>query len=303
MKQEWRAEVTDDRDNRAGIDYRTCRYGASRLQFRGPKRPLDGPYIAALGGSETFGKFVDRPFPDLLEDILHEPVANFGVMQAGLTSILDDPDILHLASGARFTIVQILGAQNMSNRFYSVHPRRNDRFLKASSSLQRLYPALDFTEFNFTGHLVQTLEAEGGQAFAELVGELKLAWVHRMKSVLDAIRGETLLLWISGRRPEETTDATSDFDPLFVDRDMIEELLPHAAGLIEALPSPHAREEGLEARSFAPGEEAAARVLPGPRFHAEVADALADVIGRPGSSVGRTTSAPLVWTSAASGAA
>ncbi|WP_319637389.1 DUF6473 family protein [Kangsaoukella pontilimi] len=294
--------MTDDAKNSTGIDYRTCRYGASRLRFRGPRRALDGPYVAALGGSETFGKFVDRPFPDLLEDILEEPVANFGVMQAGLTSILDDPDILDLASRARFTIIQVLGAQNMSNRFYSVHPRRNDRFLKASPSLQHLYPKLDFTEFNFTGHLVKTLEAEGGRAFTELVSELKLAWVYRMKSVLDSIRGETLLLWMSERRPEDTTDTTSDADPLFVDRDMLEELLPHAAGLIEAVPSPGARSEGLDTRRFAPGEEAAAQALPGPRFHAEVADALADVIGRPDASR-RATSTPLVWTQAASGAA
>ena len=44
-----------------------CRYGASRLLVRGPKRALDQPYVAFLGGAETFAKETARPFPAVLE--------------------------------------------------------------------------------------------------------------------------------------------------------------------------------------------------------------------------------------------
>ena len=167
----------------------------------------------------------------------------------------------------------------MSNRFYSVHPRRNDRFLTASPRLQALYPDLDFTEFNFTRHLLTTLEARGGVAFDEVVSELRTAWVHRMTTLLNAIQGECLLLWMSDRHPDGQSGATLDPEPMFVTGEMIHALMPLAAGLVEVVASPEARSEGLESRGYLPGEEAAAGALPGPRFHTEVADALADAVG------------------------
>ncbi len=56
------------------------------------------------------------------------------------------------------TVIQVMGAHNMSNRFYAVHPRRNDRFLRASlGCCKTIYPEVDFTEFNFTRHMLTAL--------------------------------------------------------------------------------------------------------------------------------------------------
>ena len=52
-----------DAYSRGGLDYRHCRYGTSRLAFRGPEARAESPYVAALGGSATFGKFVAQPWP------------------------------------------------------------------------------------------------------------------------------------------------------------------------------------------------------------------------------------------------
>ena len=49
------------------LDYLPCRYGRSKLLFRGPRRDLTAPYAAVLGGGETYGKYVARPFPALVE--------------------------------------------------------------------------------------------------------------------------------------------------------------------------------------------------------------------------------------------
>lgn len=49
------------------LEYFPCRYGASKILFRGPQRSLEGEYVAAIGGSETYGKFVEFPYPDLME--------------------------------------------------------------------------------------------------------------------------------------------------------------------------------------------------------------------------------------------
>ncbi|MDJ1017680.1 MAG: DUF6473 family protein [Paracoccaceae bacterium] len=263
-------------ESKTGLDYKPCQYGASRIAFRGPARPLDVPYVAVIGGSETYGKFVETPFADLLEAAAGAPVINLGAMHAGLGLFLDEPAVLDVASRDRMTVIQVLGAQNMSNRFYTVHPRRNDRFLKASGRMQTLFPGIDFTEFNFTGHLLTALEEAAPLAFADLVAELKEAWVRRMTTLLERIQGERVLLWMSSRRPEDSRNATTDGDPLLVDREMLEALAPHVAGLVEVVASARTQRFPLKGKRFHPEEAAAA--MPGPRFHQEVAEALAPVV-------------------------
>jgi len=261
------------------INYKPWRHGASRIAFRGPAQRLDDAYVTIVGGSETFGKFVEHPFADLVQTKIGTPVVNLGVMHAGLSLIADDPAILDIASKARITVVQVLGAQNMSNRFYSVHPRRNDRFVCASRRMQDLFSGIDFTDFNFTGHLLTTLENAQHPAFDELVAELKTAWVQRMRMILGTIAGDRLLLWMSDRRPEDPSNAANGVDPLFVDRGMLEELSPSISGIVEVVASKASRDEGLRGKHYQPAEEQAAAAMPGPRFHRETATALAQTIG------------------------
>lgn len=268
----------------AGIDYDECSYGTSRIQFRGPKRGLDGTYTALLGGSETYGKFVRNPFADILERLIGEPVVNLGVMHAGLTLLLDDPTVNEIASNARVTVIQALGAQNMSNRFYRVHPRRNDRFLAASDSLHALYPDIDFTQFHFTGHLLLALLDRDRHKFERVVNELRTAWLARMRYLLRTLPGERVLLWISDRRPEDPASLISGLPPYFVDRDMVEALAPDISGVVEVVPSSAARKTGLRDMSFEERERDAAEAMPNAQVHREVAEALAQVISPLGMS-------------------
>ncbi len=265
---------------RTALDYAHCRYGGSRIDFRGPVRPLDGPYIATIGGSETYGKFCAAPFPDLLEAMTGEPVVNLGCMHAGLSIFSQDADVLRIAGRARMSVVQILGAQNMSNRFYSVHPRRNDRFLGASARMQAQFPEVDFTEFNFTGHLVQSLARTAPERFHKLHEELQEAWVSRMRSILAPTNGNAVLLWLARRRPEDAWDVSDPFDPLFVDREMLEALSPHIAGIVEVSPPAIDDNASLSGKLYAESEAQAAAAMPGPDFHINVAQALAPVLSQ-----------------------
>ncbi|MCX7286420.1 MAG: DUF6473 family protein, partial [Rhodobacterales bacterium] len=65
------------------LDYSPCCYGQSRSVFRGPSRDLSGDYVAILGGSPTFGKYVALPYPDLVERATGCPVVNLGVQHGG----------------------------------------------------------------------------------------------------------------------------------------------------------------------------------------------------------------------------
>jgi len=261
------------------LDYSPCRYGSSRLLFRGPARPLAGAFCLALGGAETYGKFVERPWPVLVEDALGLPVVNMGCMNAGADVFLKDGEVRRAAAAARLTLVQVTGAHNLANRFYAVHPRRNDRFVAATPALRALYPEVDFTEFAFTRHLVAALAARSAGRFAEVAAALRATWVERMRALLGLAGGAAVLVWIAARAPEAEglgTDPASD--PLLVTRAMLEAVRPAAARLVEVVASPAALALGTLGMRHSALEGAAAAGLPNPAVHAEVADALAPAL-------------------------
>lgn len=205
------------------------------LALRRQRGNFDRPYIAVLGGSEAFGKLVKTPFPGILSDWIGMPVANLGVMYAGVSLFSRERWLLDVASRAELTVLQVMSTQNMSNRLYCVHPRRNDRFLTASSALRVIFPEVDFAEVNFTGHLMETLERTCPERFHIVVEELRWAWVQRMRRVLSYIESDVLLLWMSERSPETPADRSDSPEPMFVTRGMLNEISDLTIGITEVI--------------------------------------------------------------------
>jgi Domain of unknown function (DUF6473) len=246
-----------------------CRYGASRLLFRGPQRDVRGPYCVVLGGTETYGRYVARPFADLLEQALGVPVVNLGLPNAGLDAFVQDADVMHLVARARAVVVQVLGAQNLSNKFYAVHPRRNDRFLGGHACLKALFPEVDFTEFNFTRHLLQSLYRVSPDRFAVVAAELRLLWQERMRTLL-AQAQRPVLLWAAPVAPLKDTGRLEDrLYPSLVTEGMMHKIRPLAMGCVEVR---------MEAEVHALLVDAAAIGTPGPTSHRMITRALMPIL-------------------------
>jgi hypothetical protein len=261
------------------LDYYLCNYGVSRLLFRGPQTPLSAPFVACLGGSETFGKFIPTPFPDHLEEMLDMGVVNLGCVNAGPEVFASETELLHLASQAKVCVLQIMGAQNLSNRFYSVHPRRNDRFTGPTPLLRGLFKQIDFTEFTFTGHLLRVLQQTSAEQFEVLVQELRAAWISRMKAILEQIDCPSILLWLADQPPPKAGRIIRlGGEPVLVDRDMVAAIRPFATAYVEMVPSAEARAKGPEGMAFGPLDAPAAALMPGPAVHFELAKRLVPVI-------------------------
>lgn len=274
--------MTYESPGRASLEYFHCRYGKSRLLFRGPKRKLDRPYVAFFGGSETYGKFVEKPYPDRIEDMTGTCCVNFGCMNAGVGLFANDATLLDAASSAELTVIQLMGAHNMSNRFYAVHPRRNDRLVRTSSLMKTVYREVDFTEFNFTRHMLSSLQRSCEQRFEMVVEELKTAWVARMRSLLDKIDSKILLLWPRDRRMQTAMDPTEGLgtDPLFVDARMVDALRSRVQAVVEVEIGDTVQASGTKGMAFSALEAPAAREVPNAAAHALLANALAPVIAR-----------------------
>lgn len=263
----------------AALDYSVCRYGSSKVQFRGPRCDLSGAYIACLGGTETFGKFVPDPYPALVQGKLGQPVANLGCVNAGIDVFLNEAAIVDVAAGSKVTVLQILGAQNLSNRYYTVHPRRNDRFVHAAPGLKALYRDIDFTEFHFTRHLLGALFRKSPERFEIVAEELRMAWLSRMKLLLGRLSSQTLLLWVANHPPSNRADALSLVqDPLLVDAELIADIRPYATNYLQVIGSPMAQLNGLRGMAFAEFDRPAAAEVLGTGVHHEVAATLAPAL-------------------------
>lgn len=263
------------------LDYFPCRYGASKAVFRGPARDLTVPYVAVLGGSASFGKYVASPYADLLERALGRPVANLAALNAGPDLYLSDPATLEIATGATVAILQITGAEAVSNPLYSVHGRRNDRFLTATPALRALYPEVDLTEVHFTRHLLMVLRRTDGLRFRQVLRVLKANWLLRMRELLARLPQRRILLWLSDApAPVLAEDLDPGFGPLLIDRSMIAALQADGGQLVEAVPSETAMAEGPAGMLFPEVEALQARCLPGQTAHAEIALHLTPMVRR-----------------------
>ncbi len=224
----------------AEVDYCCYRFGRSRQRFRGPKPDLSRPYISFIGGSETYGKFVEQPFPALVEEALDFTCANWGTPGAGPSFFLKDPAVLEACSNSKVCVVSVMGAVAMSNRLYSVFKRRNSRVRNTSAGLQAMFPDLKLEEFRFAHNMLRQMYRGNPANFKVVEIELKEAWVARMRELLDEIETCRVLFWISERTPDEkwSTDQRGTFvtHPAFVDRDMLEAIAPMADLVVEYVP-------------------------------------------------------------------
>jgi hypothetical protein len=262
-----------------GLDYLPCRYGSSKVLFRGPRRLLDAPYIAFFGGTTTYGKYISSPFPDLIEAELGQTCVNLGSLNGGIDLYATDPFLHQVAKSARVTVIQVTSPRNISNRFYQVHPRRNDRFVEASSLLRAIYREVDFAEFNFTNHMLQRLKLVSPERFQTVVEELQAAWSARMRLTLSQMPGKTILLWAGKAAPPgEATNI--DSDPAFVTAGMIDGLRPLVTEVVEVVASQDAISAGTEGMVFADMDAPAAQAMLGPQMHREIADALLPYLTR-----------------------
>lgn len=238
--------MTFDRPLRPPSTAPSCRYGSSRLRFRGPARPLEGRHIAFVGGSETLGRSLARAYPDLVEEALGEVCVNLGQVNASIDVALQDTLIANACRDAALTVMSVTGAANLTNRLYSVHPRRNDRFLRPADPLRLQFPEVDFADICFTRHLLMRLWETDPVRFAAVRTELQAAWSARMRSFIDRIGPDVILLWFaphSAPSEAELVDTTPQGpDPLFVTQEMLAELRPLVRDVVFVPPCPPSNE-------------------------------------------------------------
>lgn len=262
-----------------GIDYQTCRYGSSKILFRGPARKLQGDYIAFLGGSETFGRYIPNPYPDLIEMQTGVTSVNLGCIDAGLDCYAASHDLLEICSNAAATVIQILGATNMSNRFYTVDQRHSDRFLRASKQFKEIYPEIDFSTFTHISEMLVKLGKTDPDRLHQLRQEIQTAWVARMRALLRNIQGPKVLLWLADHAPfSYGSGGTICRMPLFIDRAMLNALKTDETSMIEVVATAEEIRMGRQEMVFTQQDLPHLPEILGPIVHKRVAAQIAPIL-------------------------
>ncbi len=279
MGEDWWDKMSYAHGNAAAMNEQLCRYGESKLVVRGPQRELGCPYLAFLGSTEVYGRFIETPFPADVETLLGLPCVNFAAVNGGLDSYFYDPTLREMAACADVAVIQAMGAQNISNAFYNVHPRRNDRFLRANPPLLDLFPDVDFTEFHFNRHMLSRLHAKSADRFAKLRAHLQATWLERMHELVSGFDGSVVLLWL---RYELDLDNAFAQEPVLVNQQMVDQLRHSIDGVIELQVATAGAANDVTGMVAGQRDLPAARLMIGPkeqrRIACEVAEQLQQMV-------------------------
>jgi hypothetical protein len=111
-----------------------------------------------------------------------------------------------------------------------------------------------------------------------------MAWLARMKTLLDKIGQLVVLLWLSDQplddQPWTARPEPFKTEPMLVSRTMVEQLRDKVLDVVVAQTSAEALQRGTDGMSFPQGEASIASELPGVGAHEEAALLLAGAIGR-----------------------
>ncbi len=231
--------------------------------------------MACAGGEETFGRFVDRPYAAILEDRLDRRCLNLGSLFCGVDALCGDAGLFELLNRAELCVLQAPGLLSQSNRFYRVHPRRNDRVLAPSSELTHLYPEADFTDVHFVGHLMVYLQQFRDARVEIVLEELRRNWVKKISELLDRLEVPVVLL---GLRVLQHTEDHRDPVSAEVSPCMLNAVRPHCAGMVKIAVQVSGQSEELEDMLFGTLQQPMAEHMIGPAAHKTIADALIEPV-------------------------
>lgn len=175
------------------IDYKI--YDFQGLKLRGPK--LDNnKYIAFIGASQTFGRYCQEPYPNILGKRLNMGILNFGIGGKGPTYFLRNKTILEAVNKADLVIIQVLSGRSIGNSVFGS--------MDGGMHGIRLIDGKRMRSDYIFSELINGIDNRGlSREFMEnLVKEIRGNYVAATIELLEAIQPPKVLLWFSTRTPE-----------------------------------------------------------------------------------------------------
>jgi hypothetical protein len=210
------------------VDYQVYQLPGVRGAFRGPPLTSDR-YIACIGAAQTFGRFVQTPFPSLVAEALGVEALNLGQGGVGPSFALGVPGLMDYINRAEAVIVQVVSGRSQSNSMFRIVNHSNRGMNLVEGREQR---AEEFYTW---------LIGQGVDVARKIVAETRENYVDEMTRLLHAIEPPKILLWFSVRSPdyEDRWELPlwrmwREF-PHLVNREMVNRLRAHSNRYVECI--------------------------------------------------------------------
>lgn len=112
----------------------------------------------------------------------------------GIDYHLANPALTLRGPSARQFILVLPPLGNLSNPYFRVHPRRNDRIVAIEPPLKNLFPEVDFALCGFTGHALGLMASTCPERFIEVRRVLIRLWIERLKALLSRLPDRGVLI-------------------------------------------------------------------------------------------------------------
>lgn len=237
----------------------------SRELFRLDAAPAQGAPVC-LGSSYTFGRFVERPFPQRLSESLGRRCLNLGAGLASPEFYLRQPELLELIERAPVLVFQVMSARNSPNSCL-VYADEACRAQLDTRTRQYVASPYDFWE------QLRGQPSLYRQCYQESITSYRLAATE----LLCRAKGRRILLWWSRQRPAPPAGNPLDhenfypnFHPQMVPSDVVDWLKNYADDYVEQVFNDTWQTD-------LPGAEPC-QYYPSPHEHSALADRLAALL-------------------------
>ncbi len=219
------------------VDYKIWKLWTPKTGFalRGP-RPVSlapGDYCTSLGAASTFGRFVKRPYPQLLGEALGISSLNLGFSGIG-PSFYNDPKndmLINVINRSKFVTIAVMSGRSQSNSRFKTAPYSQEQYILEDG---QVVPA-DFA-------YQQLIETADTKTIVDLVAETRMRYLRSFLQLLDKITVPKVLVWFSGRSPNYQASYENLFKllsgfPHMVDLPMVKTLKRRCNAYIEIVSS------------------------------------------------------------------
>ena len=249
------------------VDYKLWRLWTPNTGFamRGPK-PINlssGEFYTAIGAADTFGRFVERPYPELLGEALGISALNMGFAGVGpiFFNYPRNKILLNLINRSKFVTISIMSGRSQPNSLFQVDSHSQVRYRLKSGEIVPADLAYQ-----------QLLDTSDEATIAAIVAETREQYLEQFIQLLDNITVPKILLWFSRRVPDYTESYDSVLSllggfPHLINRTMIDKLQPHCDEYVECVSAVGLPQQLLNARTGRPASVVRPRVYVGDRVH------------------------------------
>ena len=228
------------------IDYQIYCLGQEKNPFRGPKVNLyDTSYISFLGAAQTFGRFVENPFPKIVANSMKLPCLNLGIAGCGPEFYIRQKDLINIINQSKIAVIQVMSGRSVTSPWIQIDPIVNANLRPNPSLFSGLPHKYDNGAFRPAYETFSYIYKElDKNQMKEMIEEHRQCWVNRMIQLAKLLTVPKILFYFSRRKPEYESDYSSmegifgeDVGgfPQLVNQGMLNSVKPHFTMYLECV--------------------------------------------------------------------